>query len=102
MCYPLFVGEAGLHLYRHKGKTVSALVHAANAAMKAYCPPPRIDRKDGMKNYATRRVYDDTQWKIDDAALKVSPHWSNRDLAVMVGPLLDARFRGEIKAWLQS
>ena len=102
MCYPLFVGEEGLHLYRNKGKTVSSLVHAANAAMTTYCPPPRIERKDGMKNYSPRRVYDDGQEKIEDVLLGESPHWSNRDLAVMVGPLLDARFRAEIKAWLEQ
>jgi hypothetical protein len=100
MCYPRFAPEEGLHLYRHEGKAVRSFVHTANAAMKSYSPPPRIDRKDGMKNYATRRLYDDTRQKIEDVLLKVSPHWSSRNLAAAVGPLLDEHFLSAIRAGL--
>jgi hypothetical protein len=102
LCYPLFAREEGCHLYRHKAETARALVHVSNTAIGAYNPPPRIERRDGMKNQPTRRQYDEVQSRIEDALLKISPYWSDGDLAGAVGPLLDAQLQAEIEAWLAS
>jgi hypothetical protein len=102
LCYPLFAREEGCHVHRHKTETARALVHVSNTVIGAYNPPPRIERRDGMKNQPTRRQYDENQSRIEDALLKISPYWSDGDLAAAVGPLLDAQLQAEIEAWLAS